>query len=114
LRDLADGKLAFAEKWKAAKNPLIIVGMGALAREDGAAVLALARSLATVRERLERLCRAALRRRRASAGSTSAWCRARAAATSPASWPARRARRSRSSILLAADELDMSKLGKAS
>jgi NADH-quinone oxidoreductase subunit G len=50
LRDLADGKLGFAEKWKAAKNPLVIVGMGALAREDGAAVLALARSLATVRD----------------------------------------------------------------
>jgi NADH-quinone oxidoreductase subunit G len=50
LRDLADGKLGFAERWKAAKNPLIIVGMGALTREDGAAVLALARSLATVRD----------------------------------------------------------------
>ncbi len=43
MRDLADGKIGFAEKLKAAKNPLIIVGMGALAREDGAAVLALAR-----------------------------------------------------------------------
>jgi NADH-quinone oxidoreductase subunit G len=50
LRDLAEGKLGFAEKWKAAKNPLVIVGMGALAREDGAAVLALARSLAVVRD----------------------------------------------------------------
>ncbi len=50
LRDLAEGKLAFAGKLKAAKNPLIIVGMGALAREDGAAVLALARSLAVVRD----------------------------------------------------------------
>ena len=50
LRDLADGKLGFSEKWKAARNPLIIVGMGALAREDGSAVLALARSLATVRD----------------------------------------------------------------
>ena len=50
LRDLADGKLGFSEKLKAAKNPLIIVGMGALAREDGAAVLALARSLAVVRD----------------------------------------------------------------
>ncbi len=49
LRDLADGKLGFSEKLKAAKNPLIIVGMGALAREDGAAILALARSLAVVR-----------------------------------------------------------------
>ena len=50
LRDLADGKLGFAEKCKAAKNPLVIVGPGALAREDGAAVLALARGLAMVRD----------------------------------------------------------------
>jgi len=50
LRDLADGKLGFADKLKAAKNPLIIVGMGALARDDGAAVLALARGLAVVRD----------------------------------------------------------------
>jgi NADH-quinone oxidoreductase subunit G len=40
----------FAEKWKGAKNPLVIVGPGAIAREDGAAVLALARGLATVRD----------------------------------------------------------------
>ncbi len=50
LRDLGDGKLGFAQKWKAAKNPLVIVGMGALARDDGAAVLALARRLAVVRD----------------------------------------------------------------
>jgi NADH-quinone oxidoreductase subunit G len=46
LADIAAGKGAFAEMLKAAKNPLIIVGMGALAREDGAAVLAAARGLA--------------------------------------------------------------------
>ncbi len=46
LRDLSEGKLGFSEKLKAAKHPLIIVGMGALAREDGAAILALARDLA--------------------------------------------------------------------
>jgi NADH-quinone oxidoreductase subunit G len=46
LADVAAGKGTFAEKLKAAKNPLIIVGMGALAREDGAAVLAAARDLA--------------------------------------------------------------------
>jgi NADH-quinone oxidoreductase subunit G len=45
LRELVDGKLGFFEKLRAAKNPLIVVGMGALAREDGAAVLALARQL---------------------------------------------------------------------
>jgi NADH-quinone oxidoreductase subunit G len=50
LADIAAGKGRFAEKLKAAKNPLVIVGMGALAREDGAAVLALARSLAVVRD----------------------------------------------------------------
>jgi NADH-quinone oxidoreductase subunit G len=46
LRELVDGKLGFFEKLKGAKHPLIVVGMGALAREDGAAVLALARELA--------------------------------------------------------------------
>jgi NADH-quinone oxidoreductase subunit G len=46
LGELVEGKLGFFEKLKAAKNPLIIVGMGALAREDGGAVLALARDLA--------------------------------------------------------------------
>jgi NADH-quinone oxidoreductase subunit G len=50
LSELADGKHSFAEKWKAAKNPLVIVGMGALSRDDGAAVLSLARGLATVRD----------------------------------------------------------------
>ncbi|MCF8532156.1 MAG: NADH-quinone oxidoreductase subunit NuoG [Reyranella sp.] len=46
LRDLTDGKLGFFEKLKAAKHPLIVLGMGALARADGGAVLALARELA--------------------------------------------------------------------
>ena len=46
LRELVDGKLGFFEKLKDAKHPLIVVGMGALAREDGAAVLALAYELA--------------------------------------------------------------------
>ncbi|WP_421998456.1 NADH-quinone oxidoreductase subunit NuoG [Reyranella sp.] len=45
LRELVDGRLGFMEKLKAAKNPLVIVGMGALARPDGAAVLAMAREL---------------------------------------------------------------------
>ena len=45
LRELVEGKLGFFDKLKGAKNPLIIVGMGALAREDGAAVLALTREL---------------------------------------------------------------------
>jgi len=46
LRELVDGKLGFFEKLKGAKHPLIVVGMGALAREDGAAVLAMAYELA--------------------------------------------------------------------
>ena len=46
LRELVDGKLGFFEKLKNAKHPLIVVGMGALAREDGAAVLAMAAELA--------------------------------------------------------------------
>ncbi len=46
LRDLVGGKLGFFEKLKAAKHPLIVVGMGALTRDDGAAVLALTRDLA--------------------------------------------------------------------
>ena len=45
LRDLVDGKLGFFDKLKDAKHPLIVVGMGALAREDGAAVLAMAYEL---------------------------------------------------------------------
>jgi NADH-quinone oxidoreductase subunit G len=46
LRELVEGKLGFFEKLKTAKHPLIVVGMGALTRDDGAAVLALARDLA--------------------------------------------------------------------
>jgi NADH-quinone oxidoreductase subunit G len=46
LRDLVDGKGSFSEKLKAAKHPLIIVGMGAVARPDGGVVLALVRKLA--------------------------------------------------------------------
>lgn len=46
LGDLAAGKHSFADLLKAAKNPLVLVGAGALARQDGAAVLALAAKLA--------------------------------------------------------------------
>ena len=46
LAELADGKLGFAATLKAAKNPMLILGQGGLARADGAAVLALARRLA--------------------------------------------------------------------
>lgn len=46
LSELANGAHSFIEKLKAAKNPLIIVGQGALSREDGAAVLGTAAKLA--------------------------------------------------------------------
>jgi NADH-quinone oxidoreductase subunit G len=46
LVDLAAGKHSFADVLKGAKNPIVLVGAGALARHDGAAVLALAAKLA--------------------------------------------------------------------
>ncbi len=46
LSSLAKGEGAFYEALKAAKNPVVIVGMGALAREDGAAMLNAAAKLA--------------------------------------------------------------------
>ncbi len=46
LAELADGKGKFFSVLKKAKKPLIIVGQGALARSDGAAVLGLAAKLA--------------------------------------------------------------------
>lgn len=46
LSDLANGSHSFIDKLKSAKNPLIIIGQGALARADGAAVLASAAKLA--------------------------------------------------------------------
>ena len=39
LAALARGELGFAETLRQAKNPMLILGMGALARPDGAAVL---------------------------------------------------------------------------
>lgn len=47
LQELIDGTAKFAAKLKRAKRPMIIVGQGALARKDGAAVLAGAAKLAT-------------------------------------------------------------------
>ena len=46
LADLASGQHSFGEALKAASRPLIIVGTGALARPDGAAILAAASKLA--------------------------------------------------------------------
>jgi NADH-quinone oxidoreductase subunit G len=46
LSDLAGANHTWNETLKAAKNPMLIVGQGALARPDGASVLGLARRLA--------------------------------------------------------------------
>jgi len=46
LSELAGGKHSFAETLKNAKNPIVLVGAGVVARKDGAAVLALAAKLA--------------------------------------------------------------------
>ncbi|MGG7517165.1 NADH-quinone oxidoreductase subunit NuoG [Allorhizobium undicola] len=46
LADVANGKNSFAEALKKAQRPLIIVGQGALARPDGAAVLSQIAALA--------------------------------------------------------------------
>ena len=46
LRELVEGNHPFSSVLQQAKHPMVIVGMGALARPDGAAVLALARQLA--------------------------------------------------------------------
>jgi NADH-quinone oxidoreductase subunit G len=46
LAELANGKGSFADVLKNAKNPIVLVGTGAAARHDGAAVLALAAKLA--------------------------------------------------------------------
>src|ERR1017187_4593765 len=46
LNELAAGKHSFAEVLKAAKHPIVLVGSGAAARHDGAAVLAAAAKLA--------------------------------------------------------------------
>jgi NADH-quinone oxidoreductase subunit G len=46
LKEIADGTHAFCEVLKSAERPMIIVGQGALTRDDGAAVLAAARNIA--------------------------------------------------------------------
>ena len=47
LADIASGSHAFASILKKAQHPLVLVGMGALARPDGAAIAALAAQIAT-------------------------------------------------------------------
>jgi NADH-quinone oxidoreductase subunit G len=46
LGELAAGKHSFADVLKGAKNPIVLVGAGGLARQDGAAVLAMAAKIA--------------------------------------------------------------------
>jgi NADH-quinone oxidoreductase subunit G len=50
LAEVAEGKHAFAEVLKNAKNPMIILGSGAVARADGAAIQALAAKIDVARE----------------------------------------------------------------
>jgi len=116
LRELADGKLGFFDKLKAAKNPLIIVGMGALAREDGAAVLALARSLAdklgAVRDDWNGF--AVLHTAAARVGGLDLGLVPGEGGRDVAGILAGAASKEIEAVyLLAADEIDMSKLGKA-
>ena len=46
LEQIGNGRHAFVETLKKAEKPMLILGMGALARRDGAAVLAAAREIA--------------------------------------------------------------------
>ncbi len=46
LKELADGKHSFLEVLKSAEKPMLILGPGAISRADGAAVTAAARSIA--------------------------------------------------------------------
>ncbi len=46
LRQLANGEGDFAETLSKAEHPMLVIGMGAINRADGAAVMALARSVA--------------------------------------------------------------------
>ena len=46
LADILSGKSKFAAKLKRAKRPMIIIGMGALARSDGGAILGQAHAIA--------------------------------------------------------------------
>ena len=82
LGDLAAGKHSFADVLKDAKNPIVLVGAGAAARHDGAAVLALPPSSRWMSAR-SRTAGTVLRcctiRPRGSARSISALRRARAA-----------------------------------
>ncbi len=47
LAELSSGSHGFVEKLRGAKNPMIIVGSGALSRDDGASILAAAASIAS-------------------------------------------------------------------
>jgi NADH-quinone oxidoreductase subunit G len=112
LGELADGKHSFAEKWKASKTPLIIVGMGALSREDGAAVLAMARGLAVVRDDWNGF--AVLHTAAARVGGLDLGLVPGEGGRDVAGiQAAAQAKQIEVVYLLAADELDMSKFGKA-
>ncbi len=108
LKELADGNGKFLQVLKKAQRPLIIVGQGAMARADGAAVLGLAAKLAARgrcgRRRTGTALPCCTRLPPASAASMSASCRARAARTPP-----RCSDRADVLFLLGADEIDLRK-----
>ena len=102
LAEIADGRHKFAEVLKAAKNPMLILGAGALRRPDGAAMLqsgpTRGAGLRPRARRLERIQPAASRRRTRRRPRSRLCVRQQAAATWPAFSPAQARARSRSSI----------------
>ena len=117
LRELVDGKVGFMRDAQGGQEPADHRRhgrAGACRRCGGAGAGAGARGgasapFATTGTALP----SCIPRRRVSAASISAWCRAKAAATSKASSPAARRARSPPCILLGADEIDTGRFGKA-
>ncbi len=105
-----------AETLKAAKHPMLILGRGALARTDGAAILGLARKLAEAcghgARGLERLQRAAHRGGAGRRRSISASCPGRAARDVAGILAGCEQGEIEAVYLLGADEIDMKRLGR--
>ena len=92
LADLSEGQHSFAKVLKEAQRPMVIVGAGAAARADGAAVLGLSARIALAAmegKEAERGTRSTCctRRPRALPGSISGSCRTRALSMLPTSSP---------------------------
>jgi len=80
LADIASGRHAFSATLKRAAHPLVVLGTGALARPDGAAIASLAAQLVTG------LPAAAEPGRRAQAGTATACCTRRHRASPHSTW----------------------------